>query len=193
MRSLADFVRPLKLRLVAMSDPRGGDPRAVARRLPKGAWLIFRHYDDPDRARLAGEVAVICRQRRIALVIGNDLSLAVKLRVGLHMPQGAAWQAEPKLRLWRRRSRPILTVAAHDRQALHRARQLSATAALVSPVFATASHPTSAALGLLGFRRLQCHADLPVIALGGITARSLRQLDRRRIFGVAAIGALAAL
>jgi thiamine-phosphate pyrophosphorylase len=60
------------------------------------------------------------------------------------------------------------------------AARLGADAALLSPVFATRSHPGGATLGPVRFRLLARQAALPVIALGGMDARRARALRWRR-------------
>lgn len=190
MASLTDLARRLKLALVAVTDEtRSGDLLALARGLPSGSTLIFRHYHAKDREALAARLAVLCRTRRIKLFVAGDLSLAMRVRAGLHLPQGMAASPSPRIRLWVRRGEE-LTAAAHDRAALSHAARLGARAALLSPVFATASHPGAKPLGLFGFRRLVREAKLPVIALGGIDADTVRQLKGAPISGVAAVGAL---
>jgi len=184
MSKLAERARSLKLQLVAMTDEaRGGDPLALARSLPVGAWLVFRHYHDPDRSILAMELAKICRARRVRLSIAGDLRLAVQTRAGLHLPERMA--VTPAMRLWRRRG-GFLSVAAHGRLGLRRA----ADAAFLSPVFATVSHPDVRPLGLLALRRLVRTARQPVFALGGVSAERLTALESAKIAGVAAVGAL---
>jgi thiamine-phosphate pyrophosphorylase len=186
--SLTESARRLKWRLVAISDPRGGDPLRLAARLPAGAWLIFRHYDHPDRSVLAARLAGLCRSRRIALLIAGDFALAIKLGTGLHLQDRPL--AEPaRIRLWHRRRR-LLTLAAHDAAGLRRAAGLGADSALLSPVFATASHPGAKALGLIALRRLSGRATLPVIALGGVDPDRVPTLARLKLAGIAAITAL---
>jgi thiamine-phosphate pyrophosphorylase len=184
MASLTDLARRLNLALVAMTDEtRGGDPLALAARLPRGAWLIFRHYGHPRRAELAEQVAKICRARRVTLLIAGDAGLALRLRTGLHLPEGMARSA-------RQMRRHPLTVAAHGRSGLIWARKLNADAALLSPVFPTLSHPGARPLGLLALRRLVRNSRVPVMALGGINEKTVRALRNTPIAGVAAIGAL---
>jgi thiamine-phosphate pyrophosphorylase len=186
MATLTELARRLKLALVAVTDERrGGDPLAVAARLPAGSWVIFRHYDAPDRSVLAIRLAVLCRKRRLKLFVAGDPRLARAAKAGLHLPDGMAAHPSPALRRWKG-----LTVAAHDRLGLRRAAKLGADAALLSPVFATASHPGAKPLGLLAFRRLARGAKLPVIALGGIDRTSVSLLKNTPTAGIAAVGAL---
>ena len=186
--NLAEWALRLKWRLVAVSDERGGDPLALAARLPAGAWLIFRHYNHPDRSVLAAKLAAICRARRVTLLIAGDFSLAIRLRAGIHLQDRRFIPDLTRIRL----CKAPLSVATHDRAGLLRAAGWGAHAALLSPIFDTFSHPGVKPLGLLGLRRLLRQARLPVVALGGIdgdTARGLREIS---IMGVAAVTALRA-
>lgn len=188
MAKIAEAGARLKLQKVAMTDGvRGGDPCRTLSALPAGAWLIFRHYDLPERARLARRLAILCRQRRVRLLVAGDFGLAVALGAGLHLPDHLGRNPSVAIRLWRRRG-GALTVAAHDRQGLRRAQRLGADAALLSPIFATESHPGGAALGLLALRRLARAARVTVIALGGIDLTRLRALRSAPIAGIAAVG-----
>jgi thiamine-phosphate pyrophosphorylase len=129
------------------------------------------------------------RRRLVFLVAGGDWRLAAAVRAnGVHLPEGiAAALVAPGLRLWLRRGR-MLTVACHGRRGLARARALGADAALLSPVFHTASHPGAPGLGALRFAQWAARAGVPVVALGGVNARTAKAL--RHAAGVAAIGGL---
>lgn len=62
---------------------------------------------------------------------------------------------------------------------------------VVGPVFATASHPGRAPLGLEGLKQIVAAAgELPVIAIGGITADRVREVRDCGAYGIAAIRAL---
>jgi thiamine-phosphate pyrophosphorylase len=186
MPSLTELAQRLKLTLVAITDAqRGGDPLAMAARLPAGSWVIFRHYDAPDRSILAIKLAALCRKRRLKLFVAGDPILARSVKAGLHLPDWLAGHPTPAIRRWKG-----LTVAAHDRLGLIRAAKLGAEAALLSPVFPTHSHPGAKPLRILAFRRLARGAKLPVIALGGIDRTSVSLLKKTPIAGIAAVGAL---
>ncbi|MDR3439587.1 thiamine phosphate synthase [Telmatospirillum sp.] len=167
------------------------DPLPVAAQLPVGSLVIFRHYDDADRYRLAARLARLCRARRLHFLIAGDLDMAVSLGSGLHLPEGLVKQASARIRLWHRHRRHLLTAAAHGRSAVVSAGRLGADATLLSPVFPTASHPGKPGLGLLAFRRLARLADLAVFALGGVSSTTVRGLAGSGAAGVAAIGGLA--
>lgn len=199
MRTLAELIPHLKLGgrrpplppLALLTDhTRLADPLAAAAALPAGSLVVFRHYDMPGRAALAAHLARLCRARRLVLLVAADLDLAVRLGAGVHLPEGLAVAASPRLRLWHRRRGRCLTAAAHGRLALCRAAGLGADAALLSPVFPTASHPGAKSLGPLAFRRLARGAALPVYALGGVTGRTIGRLAASGAAGVATVGGL---
>jgi thiamine-phosphate pyrophosphorylase len=160
------------------------DPLAAAARLPKGlGGVVLRHDGDPNRAALGRALARICRQRRLALVVAGDWRLARSLGAGLHLRAGR-WQAGAPAG-W-----TLITSSAHGTADLRRARRHGASLAFLSPVFATASHPGAAGLGVIRWTGLAVRAGMPVAALGGIDAASIIRLPRDRCAGAGAIGAL---
>jgi len=180
---------------IVVSDPhRQPDPGPRLARLPSGVAVLLR----PDRAapRDGAEFARFravgagCRARRQWVMVSADWRLAARLGAeGLHLPEGMARHAvlAPALG-WVRRRGLWLTVACHSPRALARARAIGADAALLSPVFATASHPGAAGLGPLRFAVWARRSGLAVIALGGLDAVRLRRLPKGSAAGVAAIG-----
>jgi thiamine monophosphate synthase len=166
---------------------RGVDALAVARALPAGAAVILRDYDDPARAATARLLADIAAARGLILLIGADAELARTVgAAGLHLRSGdlAAGAGE-------RRSL-IVSAACHSAEELERAGAIGADIALLSPVFATPSHPDTESLGAEAFRRLAALSALPVLALGGVDGMNARRLAGPNVAGFAAIGAFAA-
>ncbi len=176
--------------LILLSDRRRlADPVAAAARLPRGAAVILRHYDAPDRADLARRLARTCRARGIVLLVAGDGALAAAVgAAGLHLPEARIGEC----RSWRRR-RPnwLITAAAHSLPALRRARRAGADAALLSPVFATASHPGARPIGAVAFARLVRASRLPVYALGGVNRATAPRLRGSGAVGIAAISGIA--
>jgi len=164
------------------------DPAGAAERLPSGSAVLLRDYDMVAREALAYQLAEVARRRGLKLLIAGDAALAIRVgAAGIHLPEARAGEA----RRWRHRRQWLITVAAHSRQALHQAAMCGADAALLSPVFATASHPDERPLGLEGFNLLAAQARLPVYALGGINSNNAARLLRGRAAGIAAITAFA--
>jgi len=144
---------------------------AVLSRLPRGSGLIFRHYHlppDQRRARFA-ELQRRARRRGHAIVLAGPAALA--RRWGADGAYGTAAS------LARGPSLPRLVTVHSLRELAQRGR---ASAVLLSPVFATRSHAGAATLGPVRFRLLAARSGVPVIALGGMTARRARRLGWNR-------------
>lgn len=142
--------------------------RAIAR-LPHGSGLIFRHYHlEPAqrRARFARLARMIRAHGGLALLAG---SMAQARRWGADGAYGPAALVGPGGRGFR-------LITAHSLREI--ARSHRADALVLSPAFATRSHPGARALGAIRWLALAAHSPVPVIALGGMNrarARHLRQ------------------
>ncbi|HEX7751903.1 MAG TPA: thiamine phosphate synthase [Novosphingobium sp.] len=136
--------------------------RALAR-LPRGSGLIVRHYHlAPDARRERFDALARLARRR-----GHRVVLAGSAE------QARRWDADgfygaPS------HGRGLHLATAHSLRELRRARH--ADAVLLSPVFATRSHPGARTLGPLRFRLLAARSPVPVIALGGMTKRGAKRL-----------------
>lgn len=160
-------------------------------KLPRGSVVILRDYGAVDRAAYAARLARLCRLRRLRLLVAGDARLAVAVGShGLHLPEAAARSGDRRWRLWRKPGW-LVTAAAHSPRAAALARRAGVDALLLSPVFATTSHPGAAPLGPLLFSAWARRAGLPVYALGGMTAATARRLSGSGAAGIAAIGGFA--
>jgi thiamine-phosphate pyrophosphorylase len=184
--------------LLLLTDARRlTDPLPVLSRLPRGAAVVLRDYaperGTTSRAAAALHVRRACRARGLRLIVAGDVRLALQIGAdGLHLPE---WMLKRGDSAARRATHPalrrpgfIITAACHSRRALHAAARLGADAAVLAPVFATPSHPASPALGAVRFARLVRAAGIPVYALGGIGARTVRRLTGSGATGIAGIG-----
>ncbi|HEV7693590.1 MAG TPA: thiamine phosphate synthase [Hyphomonadaceae bacterium] len=134
--------------------------------LPRGWGVIYRHFGAHDRLGTAHRLARLCRGRLVFL-IAADPGLALAVRAdGVHWPEAKLRRVRPGNPRW------IETASAHSRAALARAAWLGVDAAILSPVFDSASPSAGKPLGPLAFRLLARAAPLPVYALGGISART---------------------
>lgn len=170
-------------RLWLLTDPRTAAalPQAL-RRLPRGAGVIVRDYHlAPEaRARHFAAIARAGRARGLTVVWAGDAGTA--RRVGADGCYGAPRQV-------RRGVAGLRLVTAHSLRELGEAHRARAAAVLLSPVFATRSHPGARGLGPVRWQLLARRSVVPVIALGGMTAARARRLPG---FGWAAIDGLAA-
>ena len=182
----APLPRPTLPSLWLLGDPRRlPDPRTAAARLPAGAAVIARGLA-PD---VVAGLASVARRQQLRLLLAADGRAALRLGAGLHLPDRHGTPGLLPFLLARRRRRLLLTVAAHGRAGLARARRLGADAVLLSPVFPTASHPGAPSLGPCRWAALARRAGRPALALGGIDGGNAGRLPRWA-GGIAAIGAL---
>lgn len=177
-------------RLWLFSDPaRLPDPLAAAARLPRGAGVVARGAAPAVLIALAR----LARRRALALVVAGDGRAGLALRGGLHLPDRRGARHLLPLLLARRAGKPgaLLTMAAHgSAAAAARARRLRPDLVFLSPVFRTASHPGAPALGPLRWARAAARLGrVPVAALGGVAAATIRRLPKR----TAAIGGIGGL
>lgn len=154
-----------------ISDARNdaGLERALAR-LPRGSGFIYRHYHLDGPARLARFRAL----RRAARARGHRIVLADSALTACEWGADGIYGSPRSL--WPRRAGLLHLATAHGIAELGLAARLGADAALLSPVFPTATHPGGGTLGAVRFRLLARQAALPVIALGGMTAARARSL-----------------
>lgn len=157
-----------------MTDERQGARLwAALERLPRGAGVIFRHYRTPARERRAlfARVRRVARRRGLVLVLAGGTSL----------PGAAGVHA--------RRGHGVVTWPAHERREAVVAVRARADVVLVSPVFATRSHPGAPALGLWRAAAIARGLPVTVIALGGMDERRWRRVAALGFDGYAAIDA----
>ncbi len=181
---------PILPPLILMTDTeRLPDPEIAAASLPEGSAIILRHYGAEGRQALARRLVSLCRLHRLKLLIAGDARLAAALRAdGIHLPEAMALRGPGAWRRWRRPGW-IVTAAAHSPAALFRAARAGADAALLGPVFHTASHPDAPPIGVPRFAAWRRLSPIPVYALGGISAATARRLAASGAVGFAAIGA----
>lgn len=172
----------------ALTDPkRVPNPIALARTLPRGGGIIYRHFGASSRVETAKKLSTLARKRGLTLLIGNDPDLAAHVKAdGVHWPERALHKA-----LKWRSSFAIMTCAAHSRAAIRHAADMGMDAVLLSTVFASKSPSAAQPMGALRFRRLASGANLPVYALGGIRPENAGQVAN--FGGFAAIDGLARL
>lgn len=138
-------------------------------RLPRGSGFVFRHYHLDGKARRArfDVLRDAAKKRDHVVVLSGSPVLAKTWRAdGVYGPAGAMARDESLLKL----------VTAHEWKGIVAAERAGADAILLSPVFATASHPGAKPLGPVRFRLLARKTQVPVIALGGMTRERAKRL-----------------
>ncbi len=142
---------------------------AALARLPRGSGFLFRHTHLPPAERRAR----FERLRRLALARGHWVALSGDVRIARRWGADAAYGSA---RLLARGPALPRLAAVHSLREIGAARRARANAILLSPVFATRSHPGASTLGPIRFHLLAARACVPVIALGGMTAAKARRL-----------------
>lgn len=158
-------------RLWLLSDERNDhllDARLAAFREPVG--FVYRHYHLAPAERVARFFALAHIARAQGhVVILSDSSLTAR-EWGADGIYGAPRSLYP-------RRRDLLQIAtAHNMREIAQANRIGADAVMLSPVFPTRSHPGAATLGAACFRTLASQAQMPVIALGGMTTANAARL-----------------
>jgi thiamine-phosphate pyrophosphorylase len=141
--------------------------RALAR-LPSGSGFIFRHYHLPVAERRArfGKLLRIARKRGVWIMLAGPAA------------EARAWGADGAygpVNVLKRGWGPRLATA-HSLAEIGAANRAGVDVILLSPAFATRSHPGGRALGPVRWRLMAARAQGPVIALGGMNMRSARRL-----------------
>jgi thiamine-phosphate pyrophosphorylase len=168
-------------RIWMMTDPRLGENLAAAvQRLPAGSGVIFRHYDlEPmKRKTLFCQIARVCRRRgHVILLAGTEAD-------------ARNWHADGVHGLGRALGASLRSVPVHNVREIAQARRIGADIMLLSPVFATRSHPGQRPLGAIQFQRLAAlSGSAKLIALGGMTRQKAAMFRHAQIDGWAAIDA----
>ena len=143
-------------------------------RLPAGSGFIYRHYHLDDDSRVARFYAL----RDKARALGHIVILADSAMTAREWGADGIYGA-PRA-LYPRRADMLQLATAHDLTEVGLANRFGADAVLISPVFATNSHPGAKYLGKSRFRTLANHAQIPVIALGGMNAKRAEALNWTR-------------
>jgi len=187
-RTAASLGRRARLRkplpnLLVFTDPvRTPDPEALARRLPRGAALVYRSFGAADAEAIARRLRMILQGQGARLLIGADSALALRVGAdGVHLPERLAWRA---VSLRGRFS--LITSAAHS---LRAARAVGPDAVVVSAVFPSSSPSAGRPIGPVRFAALVRAAGRPVYALGGVTNETARRLGSTGAVGLAGIEA----
>lgn len=143
---------------------------AALARLPRGSGFVYRHYHLPDGQRIAryAELERIARARNHWVILADSALTAREW--GADGYYGAPLALTPK------RAGLLAIAAVHGLHEIAQANRVGAHAAMLSPAFATRSHPGAAALGPLRFRLMARFGQMPVIALGGMDQRSADRL-----------------
>jgi thiamine-phosphate pyrophosphorylase len=151
-----------------------------------GRWLLLRDKDlaREERRDLAVRLAEIAVEQGFTLSVSADIDLAAEVEAGVHL-QTAAAVAPARSRLG---SAAIIGMSAHGLDDVRAAVAAQADYVTLSPIFLTDSKPGyGPALGTAALRAA-AECDIPVLALGGVTADTAAACLAAGARGVAVMG-----
>lgn len=197
-------MRPIPSRLLLIADgfatgrpelPAADVQRRTLELVDAGIrWVLLRdHAARPtDFARAAVELATLLRVRQpdVSLSVSCHADVArqlagadLRFEAGIHMGErGPEWHEVADL--------PLVGVSAHSATQALIAQRAGADYVTFSPVFKTRSHPDAAPAGIDALRRCVEAVEIPVLALGGMTAPRARLARAVGASGAAAISSL---
>jgi len=174
--------------LLLMTDvKRLPDPSDIIPRLPANSAVIIRHFSRKKKMALINKNRLLCRKHKVKLLVSDDPHLALSHQLdGVHFSESFA----RRNRFLRLKPNQIATGACHSLRALQTAEAANLDAVLLSPVFATNSHPGAQTLGLMQLQRMTRTTHLATYALGGINQKNAKRLRSSGIIGFAGISGL---
>lgn len=185
--------------VVFVTDPNRGLERTcaviegAARALAPGSFCVqLRDKDDATRrAAWAPVLRTATRRHAALLVVNGDVDLAIAIGAdGAHVPSHDVFMTRARLG-----AEALVTTPAHVDDDVRRAQDAGASAALVSPIFATPGEGKAAPRGIAAIENARAIAaasqsELAILALGGIDAQCVEDCAEAGADGVAVIRAL---
>jgi len=184
--------KPPLLTLITDSSRYSGEPffDACDQALANGTDAILIREKELTSAKLlalASRLRDITRKHQARLIIHTQADIAQAVDAdGVHVAS-ADITTIPAIRSWLNNPEMSISASCHDAEELAQAHYAGADFALLAPVFHTQSHPGSPSLGVEAFRTLAAQADIPVIALGGITTENCEALSGHSLAVISAI------
>ena len=167
-------------------------------------YIQLREKDLPTRAleslaresvAILGKLRTEVRELRTKLLINSRTDVALALGAdGVHLRSDDIAPEEVK-KLWScgagapahgSRETPLIGVSCHSPKEVGQAEASGATFAVFAPVFEKRELPEQRAAGLVQLREA-CKAEIPVLALGGVTLANAKQCLYAGAAGIAAI------
>jgi len=150
-------------------------------------WVLLRdHAASPSPfAKVAAELATQLRSRQsdVSLSVSGHADVARQIEAGIHVGERGPTLADVT-------DLPLVGFSAHSATQALVAQRAGADYVTFAPVFHTRTHPDAAPAGLDVLRRCVDAVEIPVLALGGMTAPRARLAAAVGASGAAAISSL---
>lgn len=142
---------------------------------------------DEQLRPLASDLAERCREADVLFVVNDRLDVAARTGAGVHVGQGDD-HSEARRRMG---SGAVLGISVSSPGQAMQAERAGADYLGVT-VWATATKPEAAPVGIEGLRAVVDATSLPVVAIGGIDAENAREAVETGAVGVAVVSAVGA-
>jgi thiamine-phosphate pyrophosphorylase len=155
---------------------------ALEAALRGGARLVqLREKELPhdELLSLARRTKTLCQKYSATLIINGAPEVARALNAGLHMPEGAPLPGRCAL----------YGISVHTLDSACHAAARGADYLVFGSVFETQSHPGAVPMGLDMLREACAAVNVPVFAIGGVTAQNAKTCIEAGAHGIAVIGA----
>lgn len=137
----------------------------------------------------AVKIVELAKLHKVPVVVNDDIDLAAKLGVGVHLGQKDGAVSEAKRQL---KSDQIIGRTCHgDVELVKEARLAGATYAAMGAIFASSTKPNAATISrqqLIEGCQQTNHNDIEICVIGGLTAENVKQLKGLSISYVAVVG-----
>ena len=152
------------------------------------SWLRGQTLEGEALEQEAREILAVCRKYGVPLLINDDVMLAKKIGAeGVHVGQSDMAAAEARSILG---PDAIIGVTARTIEQAQAAEKAGADYLGSGAVFGTSTKKDAKPLDPAYFQQICESVSIPVVAIGGITANNIRQLEGRKMSGFAIVSGI---
>ena len=150
--------------------------------------LREKHLDRDAFLAEAKQICALCRRYGVPFIVNDDLDVALACGAdGIHVGQDDMPAAEVRRRAGRRL---IVGVSAHTPEEARLAEAAGADYLGAGAVFGSATKTDASLLTPAGLQAVCAAVHIPVVAIGGVNARSILQLQGSGAAGAAVVSAI---
>ena len=150
--------------------------------------LREKHLDRDAFLAEARQICALCRRYGVPFIVNDDLDVALACGAdGIHVGQDDMPAAEVRRRAGRRL---IVGVSAHTPEEARLAEAAGADYLGAGAVFGSATKTDASLLTPAGLQAVCAAVHIPVVAIGGVNARNILQLQGSGAAGAAVVSAL---
>lgn len=150
--------------------------------------LREKDLNEEDFLRESIEMAALCKKYKVPFLINDNVEIAIKCHAdGVHVGQKDMAASQVRQRVGKDM---IIGVSAHSVEEALEAVKSGADYLGVGAVFSTSTKADAEVLSRQVLRDICSAADIPVVAIGGISKTNISQLSGTGVDGVALVSAI---